>query len=69
MSLPPEKSTGRPKPKAKELRSPSISSDILDSDKYDMVLDKSNIILLGPTGSGKLLIVLLGLEIFVLQYS
>lgn len=28
-------------------------SDILDSDKYSMVLDKSNIILLGPTGSGQ----------------
>lgn len=28
-------------------------SDILDSDKYEMVLDKSNIILLGPTGSGE----------------
>ncbi|KAF6031685.1 hypothetical protein EB796_009979 [Bugula neritina] len=28
-------------------------SDILDSDKYTMVLDKSNIVMLGPTGSGK----------------
>lgn len=29
-------------------------SDILDSDKYTMVLDKSNIVMLGPTGSGRL---------------
>lgn len=28
-------------------------SDILDSDKYNMVLDKSNIVMLGPTGSGE----------------
>ena len=28
-------------------------SDILDADKYTMVLDKSNLILLGPTGSGE----------------
>ncbi|XP_067934857.1 ATP-dependent Clp protease ATP-binding subunit clpX-like, mitochondrial [Watersipora subatra] len=31
-------------------------SDILDSDKYNMVLDKSNIVMLGPTGSGKTLL-------------
>ncbi|XP_067929243.1 ATP-dependent Clp protease ATP-binding subunit clpX-like, mitochondrial isoform X2 [Watersipora subatra] len=40
----------------------SHSSDVLETDKYELVLDKSNIILLGPTGSdvesviGKLLI-------------
>ena len=28
-------------------------SDVLESDKYEMVLDKSNIILLGSTGSGE----------------
>ena len=28
------------------------SSDILDSSKFDLKLDKSNILMLGPTGSG-----------------
>lgn len=28
-------------------------SDILDAEKYNMVLDKSNIVMLGPTGSGE----------------
>lgn len=31
-------------------------SDILDSDKYNMVLDKSNIVMLGPTGSGEVFV-------------
>jgi len=29
------------------------SSDILDSSKFDLQLDKSNILMLGPTGSGE----------------
>ena len=28
-------------------------SDILDADKYNLILDKSNIVMLGPTGSGE----------------
>jgi len=28
------------------------NSDILDSSKFDLKLDKSNILMLGPTGSG-----------------
>ena len=28
-------------------------SDILDSSKFDLKLDKSNILMLGPTGSGE----------------
>ena len=29
------------------------ASDILDSSKFDLKLDKSNILMLGPTGSGE----------------
>jgi len=29
------------------------TSDILDSSKFDLKLDKSNILMLGPTGSGE----------------
>jgi len=29
------------------------TSDILDSSKFDLKLDKSNILMLGPTGSGQ----------------
>jgi ATP-dependent Clp protease ATP-binding subunit ClpX len=36
--------------------SPATGSDILDSTTYDAKLDKSNILLLGPTGSGKTLL-------------
>jgi ATP-dependent protease Clp ATPase subunit len=28
-------------------------SDIITNDKYDLKLEKSNILILGPTGSGK----------------
>jgi len=28
------------------------SSDVLESEKYNLVLEKSNILMLGPTGSG-----------------
>jgi ATP-dependent protease Clp ATPase subunit len=28
------------------------SSDIIHNDKYDLILEKSNILMLGPTGSG-----------------
>ena len=28
-------------------------SDVINSDKYDLRLEKSNILMLGPTGSGK----------------
>ena len=31
---------------------PSEDTDILDSSKFDLQLDKSNILMLGPTGSG-----------------
>ena len=39
-------------PSATVTKESSTGSDILSSDKYNMVLDKSNIIMLGPTGSG-----------------
>lgn len=28
-------------------------SDVINSDKYDLKLEKSNILMLGPTGSGE----------------
>lgn len=31
-------------------------SDILDTDNHDIKLEKSNILMLGPTGSGKTLL-------------
>ncbi|KAI5701000.1 hypothetical protein M8J75_005115 [Diaphorina citri] len=36
--------------------SSSSGSDILDSDRHELKLEKSNILLLGPTGSGKTLL-------------
>ena len=35
------------------------ASDILDSSKFDLKLDKSNILMLGPTGSGEYKVYLL----------
>lgn len=36
--------------------SSAVGSDILDRTSHDLKLEKSNILLLGPTGSGKLYI-------------
>ncbi len=35
---------------------PRMSTTVLNSDTYDLKLDKSNILMLGPTGSGKTLL-------------
>ena len=35
---------------------PQNIADFIDSDAYDIKLDKSNILMLGPTGSGKTLL-------------
>lgn len=40
------------KPAAEE----SKKSEVLYTDKFDVKLDKSNILMLGPTGSGKTLL-------------
>ncbi len=43
-------------------------SEILYSDKYDVKLDKSNILMLGPTGSGKTLLAC-KITLFILNKS
>ena len=47
---PPPPGQGAPPPN----QGPSYGSEILDSNPNDTKLDKSNILLLGPTGSGKI---------------
>lgn len=37
----------------------AIGSDILDRKSYDLKLEKSNILLLGPTGSGKYILLVI----------
>ena len=39
--------------KSKDNDAQEHTSDILDSSKFDLKLDKSNILMLGPTGSGQ----------------
>lgn len=40
-------------PKKSQSAGVNSGSDILDSNSHDLRLEKSNILLLGPTGSGK----------------
>ena len=44
------------------------SSDILDSSKFDLKLDKSNILMLGPTGSGDCSVFIVRLSPFLWHY-
>ena len=43
-------------PSAETTEEVKHGSDVINSDKYDLRLEKSNILMLGPTGSGKTLL-------------
>lgn len=48
---------------AKSSSSSSAGSDILDASTHELRLDKSNILMLGPTGSGEFFLVKTVIEV------
>ncbi|CAF5214524.1 unnamed protein product, partial [Rotaria magnacalcarata] len=50
------KNLGSTKPTTNNNEEIKFGSDVIHSEQYDLKLEKSNILMLGPTGSGKTLL-------------